>query len=251
MNLKISARALSFCAHFMAKQDIRYYLNGVCVTPMPADIGGVLVAATDGHTMGMWHDAKGEADRQVIMRVSPGLLSAAAKGGVVRTVGERLAVVHLNTKTEIEDNEAYVQANEDRAYADPKADVERWEIPGKFPDVLRVVPDLADLDRSTGQHLGAINAKYLARIEKAMPKTGKYGSSCIIRQKNADSAALVQFPQQHEAAVVIMPMRSDLQKDRTWLHRWQAKNRRDADLPSPGQRPSDAAPPDQQEPLPE
>lgn len=244
MNLKFSARALSFCAHFMAKQDIRYYLNGVCVTPMPAEIGGVLVAATDGHAMGMWHDAKGEADRQVIMRVSPGLLSAAAKGGVVRTVGERLAVVHLNTKTEIEDNEVYVQANEDRAYADPKADVERWEIPGKFPDVLRVVPDLADLDRSTGQHLGAINAKCLARIEKAMPKTGKCNSGCIIRQKSADSAALIQFPRQHEAAVVIMPMRDDMDKGGTWLHRWQAQDKRQSE-------PSDAAPPDQQEPLPE
>lgn len=226
MNLKISSRALSFCAHFKANQDIRYWLNGVCVVPVQAEIGGVLVAATDGHTMGVWHDAKGEVDRQVIMRVSPGLLSAAAKGGVVRTIGDRLAVVHLNTKTEVEDSEAYVQANEDRAYVDPKGGLERWEVDGKFPDVLRVIPSLGDLNECTGYHPGAISAKYLARLDKALPKSKFGGRGCIIRQKDEKSAALVQFPDLPEAIVVIMPLRIELPRGSdAWLHRLQAKEK--------------------------
>ena len=228
MNLKISARALSFCAHFRAKEDVRSYLTGVCVIPMPGEIGGVLVAATDGKAMGLWLDDKGLADRQVIMRVSPGLLSAASKGVCVRTVGKHLAVVNTETDTDIEGNEIYVQTNEGRTNTDLEAGVEGWEIAGKFPDIARVVPDPADLDGDTGQYLGAIDTKYLALIEKALPKN-KYGHPCLIRQRDANSVVLVQFPGVPEAAVVVMPVcdSTGFSECAPWLHRWKTYNKPD------------------------
>ena len=37
MNLKFSGRALAYLSHFKAESDIRYYLNGVYVAPMPPE----------------------------------------------------------------------------------------------------------------------------------------------------------------------------------------------------------------------
>lgn len=40
MNLKFSGRALAYLSHFKAESDIRYYLNGVYIAPMPPEAGG-------------------------------------------------------------------------------------------------------------------------------------------------------------------------------------------------------------------
>jgi len=242
MNIKISARALAFCAHFQAKQDIRYYLNGVHVQPMPAEAGGgVLVAATNGHAMGIWRDANGSTDREVIIRTTPGLLSAAAKGGIVKVVDNRLAVIRLDGPEEIEDCEAFVQANGDRAYAGSRS-APPWEVEGKFPDVARAVPDLRKIRATQGQHLGVLSATYLELIAKAIPSDVRSkGCGVAIRQLGKDLGALVTYTRIPEAAAVIMPMRDDAEPG-LWLEHWQRLNQPAEAPPQPEQQPSEAAP---------
>ena len=45
---------------FISTEKTRYYLCGFNVRPHPR--GGVLLAATDSHALGIWHDAEGQAE---------------------------------------------------------------------------------------------------------------------------------------------------------------------------------------------
>ena len=108
--LSIDARAIPPLALFTAKNDIRYFLEGVCVFPHPER--GVYVVATNGHCLAMWHDANGTTDKQRIIRVTKGLVDAAKNG---RRLGDRrltiendrIAIVEIVDGTKV--NEVFIQ----------------------------------------------------------------------------------------------------------------------------------------------
>lgn len=77
--IKFDAKALAPLALLMAKQDIRYYLCGICVTPSP-DGNGCLLIATDARRIAVWHNQEGECSRETILTISPALVAASRKG---------------------------------------------------------------------------------------------------------------------------------------------------------------------------
>ena len=84
---KFKAQFLPLISSFMAKTDIRYYLNGFVIER--AVRGGVYVVATDGHTLGAVYDAEGviEGADQLIIRRDSGLIRACkAKSYVQQSV---------------------------------------------------------------------------------------------------------------------------------------------------------------------
>lgn len=150
MSIEFTARAVAPLAIFMAKQDARYYLNGICIMPSPVGTGAVL-AATDGHRMALWHDEAGQCDQQTILRLSAPLIStckARSKFGLQKTIKlqDGRLVVH-----EGGENEIFIQAG-------------KAEIDGKYPNIWAVVPKNDTL--VPGLH-GAINADYLKDIGTA------------------------------------------------------------------------------------
>lgn len=159
--LVFDAKAIPIVAKYIAKGDARRYLEGIHVRP--AQQGGLYIVGTNGHQMAIWHDPHGHCDQERILKVTPGLVAACKKRRRravpydirVHYENGRLVVAEWNTfdgkadgKTPEAVNELYVQAG----VAD---------IPGKFPDMWRVIPK--DDEVVPGMH-STINAAYLKKL---------------------------------------------------------------------------------------
>ena len=63
---RFDVRAFRFIANFSAVEPTRYYLEGVHIEPVAAELGGgVVLVATNGHRLGAYWDANGKASRPV------------------------------------------------------------------------------------------------------------------------------------------------------------------------------------------
>ena len=70
----ISARGLHAVSHFISSEVTRYYLSGVFIETAPE--GGVNLVATDGHMIGVYHDAEGTVSEPTILAPSKALIKA-------------------------------------------------------------------------------------------------------------------------------------------------------------------------------
>ncbi|GGD00099.1 hypothetical protein [Undibacterium terreum] len=72
---RINAVAVKLVFPFIAKEDIRYYLNGINIRPLPE--GGVMIVATDGHRAIVVRDPNGFAEEEIIVAISKDALKHA------------------------------------------------------------------------------------------------------------------------------------------------------------------------------
>lgn len=68
MIARVSALAVKRVFPFIAKDDIRYYLNGANIRPLEDD-KGVMIVATDGHRYVVIRDPEGFAEKEIIVAV--------------------------------------------------------------------------------------------------------------------------------------------------------------------------------------
>lgn len=239
--LKVSGAAVSFVSVFMAHNDIRYYLKGIHMEPAPADIGGVVLAATDGHALALWHDKDGHVDRPVIAKVTKPLLAACRKAHTcLECDGKRLAAVRYDpAKAEIRD-ELYVQP----IPLDAPSDREAWELGIKFPDFMRVIGNVSEYKPGTPD---CINVDLLARMYAAKQagrnQRGKFSRAfegAVLKQRSPGGGILVQMPYTPEALIVIMPMRGE-EVPESWFKQYATAGTPAAPAAPPPQ-PSDSAP---------
>jgi hypothetical protein len=76
MIVRVSAVAVRLVYPFVARQDVRYYLNGINVRPL--EDGSTMIVATDGHRYIVVRDPGGYAEEEVIVEVSKDALKHAA-----------------------------------------------------------------------------------------------------------------------------------------------------------------------------
>lgn len=253
MKLKFAGRGLAYLAHFKATNDIRYYLNGVYLAPMPPEAGGgVIGCATNGQAMGMWYDRDGHIDRPVIAHITPPLAKACGKaqGVLLVTLDGRLAAVLPTSRNDAshvsvpELEELFVQPNPARI---PEGDAQAWEVLGKFPEAAAVIPVVPNPMQSPRAPI-FMGAQYLALFAKASPGGLRGGYSCIaLNQTRPDAGILITYPATPEAIGVVMPMH--LRIEEGLPSAWVNSMKRAHGLPTPdsygpGQgMPSDAEPP--------
>lgn len=205
MNLNLKARLVAAVAVFKADHDIRYYLNGVYVEPAPE--GGAIIAATNGHAMCVWRDPSATGvDRPIIIQTDANLLQACQGSDLKRLVVRdgRLAVVL--------DKEGPGVSLQEEVYIQPigyrkTVGCAPWEIEGKFPDWVRVIPNAPALGVK-----GFFNAEYLAMAGRAMKIGNTLASKFFAPQLNQDtqdSAILVSWNADKDFLAVIMPIRED------------------------------------------
>lgn len=212
MNFNIKARLMAAVAQFKAKHDIRFYLNGVLVEPDPN--GGAFLVATNGHAMGVWRDETATGvERPIIVSVDDRLLQACRGSDLKRLVvrDSRLAVVLIPDSNPEREQELYIQPIEAK-----KNGVPAWEVEGKFPDWVKVVPRPA----STGIK-GFVNPHYIHMAETAVAIGGgnaKY-PGLMFDQANADHSILVQShsPGAEGFLAVIMAMRGEAVPYPKWM----------------------------------
>lgn len=216
MRLRFQAKYLPLVAPFMADRDIRYYLNGIYVTPWH---NGVLIAATDGHVLGMVYDERGHADRPVILEVSKGLISASKKpwpslkSKALRALGAanywvaseptgtagrfRLKTCHGDP------DQQDIHNSEDgfETYLQPG----RPEIEGKYPDIRKVVPKREELHPGAP---GSYNRRFLNKLPHGPTRyeAVQFYSKPALGDEDAPTL-IAHLPAIPEFLALIMPMR--------------------------------------------
>lgn len=192
---------------FQAKNDVRYYLNGIMITKSH-------IVATDGHVMFVSpYESDLRPDEQMIIAIK-GKIPAKTHNlelfyddesniGVARCV----EVTPFNMKVrnritgEFEDvppTAAAVldgQGHQQRAFF--------HKIDGKFPDWERVVPtgEVIPTDRI------GINFDFCARVAKACKELGSPYPQCAVNLRGAKTAIEVDLQSRHYAGAkaIIMP----------------------------------------------
>lgn len=230
MNLNLKARLVAAIAQFKASTDIRYYLNGVYVEPHPE--GGVILVATNGHSLGIWHDASGEVGRPIIINVTKPLLAACAGGKEI----DNRRLVDKNGRLTVVDKtnaEIYIQGEHGKKFG-----AEQYEIEGNFPDWRKVVPAI---EPGRTQLFNVFQPQYLRQASEAVRTAcghDNWGAALTLRQPAPDKGIIVQSsnPEATGFIAVIMPMRDERELS---VPAWAA-----AKLPEtpPQAMPSDAAP---------
>ena len=177
MKLKISKLLLEGALMFQAKNDVRYYLNGICFMPDGR------VASTDGHRAMIASKHENKLTDNVIVSVS-------------KSPTKRYAYALLDTKTKIityyDEHEIMVGAG----ICSP--------IDGRFPDIDRVIPK----QTSPTEQIG-FNAKYLADVEK-LAKLFNPKFEAVLFELNGNTSAAVaniSAPTGETTKVIVMPMR--------------------------------------------
>ena len=177
MKLKISKLLLEGALMFQAKNDVRYYLNGICFMPDGR------VSATDGHRAFIANKHDNKITDNVIVSVS-------------KSPTKRYDYAVLDTKTGIvtyhDDTELMVGSGICSL------------IDGRFPDIDRVIPK----ETAPTEQIG-FNAKYLADVEK-LAKLFNPKFEAVLFELNGNTSAAVaniSAPSGETAKVVVMPMR--------------------------------------------
>jgi DNA polymerase III sliding clamp (beta) subunit (PCNA family) len=177
MKLKISKLLLEGALMFQAKNDVRYYLNGICFMPDGR------VAATDGHRAFIANKHDNKIDDNVIVSVS-------------KSPTKRYAYALLDTKTGIV---TYHDEHEMMVGAGICS-----EIDGNYPDIDRVIPK----QTAPAEQIG-FNAKHLADVEK-LAKLFNPKFEAVLFELNGNTSAAVaniSAPTGETAKVIVMPMR--------------------------------------------
>lgn len=178
MKLKICKTLLEAALVFHAKNDARYYLNGICFMPDGR------IASTDGHRAFIGGKHENKLEENVIVSVS-------------KSPTKRYNHAIIDTKSGIV---TYHFGHGDAMVGAGICDV----IDGRFPDIDRIIPK----EKSPAEEIG-FNAKYLADVEKAAKLFNPKFEGVRFELNGNTSAAVANIgaPTGETAKVIVMPMR--------------------------------------------
>lgn len=218
--LIIKAEYASLIAPFCSQEETRYYLNGFNVKPSPHG-SGVLICATDGHTLGLFHDAGGEVecgdtangdiwkldndtlkacrakrdtkDRWLV--ILPQVAFKTENAGVVHSLAIVLAD-HSEGAEVIAREQIYLDLILHTAIIQPTG--------GTFPDYDRVVPEFPSKMRA--RIASTFSGEYLTKFAK-VSKSVRHVAPLTIHSGDETSPSLVQTTR-NDFIGVIMPIRA-------------------------------------------
>lgn len=179
MKIKVSKILLESALIFQAKNDVRYYLNGVC---FKAD---GRVCSTDGHRAFVGGNHHADLKEDVILSIT----KSPTKKYDYAEIDTESGIVGYHTDTTIRIGVGLCEV-----------------IDGRFPDIDRIIPK----ETSQTDRIG-FNASYLVDVEKAAKLFNPKWSSVTFElngHTNATVAKLKSFNGE-EAKIIVMPMRID------------------------------------------
>jgi DNA polymerase-3 subunit beta len=187
--IHIQRSTLKAASLFMAKSDIRYYLNGILIESSPAETRAV---ATDGHALLARREARKDDNDGAACIIMPDNVVAAI------------------LKWKAPHKSAFDAPIVITAPADPNAEHRaEWcgqiavfrPVDGKFPDYARIIP------QSLSGESASFNADLLIKCQKAAIELGTNKNGYFPFKQNGESAAVATFGA--DAFAVIMPLRTD------------------------------------------
>ena len=197
LTFDIKADALAAVWIAKSKEETRYYLNGVYITPWISDgVPGVMIVATDGYMLACYFDATGSASR-------PAIISGDFSATSLRTKAGERAPRRLECSGDI----GRVKATPKRSNSPkPVALCLVAEIPGVFPAWEQIVPK-AEVGEFGGR-LFSWSHIVLSRVCQVSERlNGSREKAMDAFQKNKDAPAFFTFGSGCPLMVVAMPMR--------------------------------------------
>ncbi|ODA67648.1 DNA polymerase III subunit beta [Methyloligella halotolerans] len=192
----VKAKHLLMLAPFVCWEETRYYLNGIFIQRAPQ--GGIYLAATDGHRLGIIYDPDGETNAEVIFRLPPETL---------RRIRENkpLGAVLTQSGCSLVANAGDV----------PEGPYPGGPIEGTFPAFWRVIPHVRRTSKPA-----AFNARYVGDFRKVgvaagLPNDGACGHANLWQFYPAESklpescAFIVRNWHLPEFLGVLMPARGE------------------------------------------
>ena len=184
--LEFEHKAIAALIEFAAKNDIRYYLNGIY---FEVKDGKSVVAATNGHALGAIYSSINTDATNVSLIVPRHAIEIAIKAGKV--IGKSFPL-----SIEITGDRAVLlwNKNEGIVFA---------PIEAKFPDIERVIP------KNVSGEISTINWGYLRAFEKASQILT--GAKSWVPPKigyNGNAGALITVPAFPNFTGVVMPIRA-------------------------------------------
>lgn len=196
-------RAVAECT---AKQDIRYYLNGVLVE---LHASAIILVATDGHRLMVARDSTEPpsfSDCELPLRfylendTVAQLLATFGKSKLPRFAFAFDLATGMVEFTGAASSKVSASANADTAAG--------------FPSWRRVVP------RKPSGTMAQFDPRYLCSAAKVAGMLGSRKLAPMMRiDHNGDSGAVITFGHQHEIAMVLMPYRMPDECKLDWLDR--------------------------------
>lgn len=207
---------------FKGEDDIRYYLNGVLVTPYQDH---ALLVATNGHWLAVYESADAHTDTPRILDLTTRFVRQISDldyesewrdedGEPIRhpQVKRTLSVASEQDRLVISESDIEVLVKPGKPFID-----------GKFPEWTRVLPNPAVLTRGafTTQ---PVSPKYLGSVHKAVPDEYSHGLYCYQEVGKKDAPILFRFEGIPEMVVALMPRR-DAGNEPTEWPAWMTKTK--------------------------
>ena len=204
--VSVSARAIAALLPFVSKEPNRYYLHGIQAEPAPG--GGVLLIATDGHTIGVVHDAFAYADAEHILSIPSALAKATkARYGLCGTLHFLGNVVHVvSEEFPTTQNPAIISPH--HIYSGHAPDID-----GAFPN-WRAIFHFSEQRTHDGAPT-SFNAALVQRFHTAgQALLGRTIAEMSIYAPEDGGPALVRLPSGPDTGLafvgLVMPMRSSM-----------------------------------------
>jgi hypothetical protein len=185
ITLKTSVlRAALLCS---AKKDIRYYLQGICISFNHPEVA--MVCGTNGHIL-----FAGQCPIETIEAPEALGFEIIVPGDVIKGLDKKAEVVMLETIDSMP-NGHYVLGNT------------RFQaIDARFPDISRVIPSR---DAFSEQKASYFRPEYLCTANEALAMFyGDKKDKCYSLSQRGDASGVVHNGR-NDALVVVMPMRND------------------------------------------
>lgn len=212
-----SAKFAHVLSVFMAKQDVRYYLNGMFITPA-ANKEGVLLVATDGHRMVVIWDKNGYSNGEWICQLSPQAIAAAKKASTkIRSKGAN-PLHYENSQLVFVENQLIVydgsleKTDLLKRKCTPAMKYSEYSEPvdGIFPKWERLFSDIQANKEQSEPY--TVNPQYLADVQKAIsPLKLNRGASITLFTPAKEMQPLAGSVNDYDLEIrfLIMPMRGD------------------------------------------
>jgi hypothetical protein len=203
--LKIDAEDLARVVPFASENDIRYYLNGVCIEPHE---DGAILIATNGHMLAAIQSPDSYVTETCILSLNKRFTTEIRKAGLKRD---------SQSFVELKDAASYPEVvvlggrlHRHVAYVSPHRPA---LVDGKFPEWRKIIPLDDDLVDGLA---GSYNARYVqAAAEAAGLANGprsRYNGIRFQRSKKAGDSGpvIVRTSENRSMIILVMAMRDEL-----------------------------------------
>ena len=210
IQVNVSADLVARASLCRSWEDTRYYLNGIRI--QPAKNGGVIIVATDGHTLAALYDPAGYASEPVTISPNKAVVGWCQRPKMSKFFKGSARLILKNEKLfgMLRDDEETYSAF--TAVEDPRRiEVMQWRdaiIDAAYPDFTRAVRcDGGDL---VPMKATCFNSRYLARVSEVLTTKHSRGVSLYQRGRDVSSPAFV-IPSGSEILgfCLVMPMRNE------------------------------------------